>query len=72
MEDLRSRLARTRWPDEIVDSGWDYGSNLGYMKELAEYWRTEFDWRAQERVINGFRHFRTDIDGRGPIPCPLF
>ena len=81
LEDLRARLARTRWPSEIPDSGWDYGSNLAYVKELSEYWRTEFDWRAQEAALNRFAHFRTTIDdmgihfiherGKGPNPMPL-
>ncbi len=81
LEDLQQRLARTRWPDEIPGSGWDYGSNLAYMKELADYWRTKFDWRAQEGAINRFQHFRTEVDGlrihfihergRGPEPLPL-
>jgi hypothetical protein len=55
MEDLRRRLAGTRWPDEIPASGWDYGSDLAYLKELVEYWRTSFDWRAQEKLINSFQ-----------------
>ena len=63
LEDLRERLHRTRWPDEILDSGWDYGSNLAYVKELAEYWRTGFDWRAQEKALNGLAHFLADVDG---------
>ena len=46
LEDLRQRLADTRWPDEIPGSDWDYGSNLAYIKELCEYWRTDFDWRV--------------------------
>lgn len=81
LADLRERLARTRWPDEILDSGWDYGSNLAYVKELSAYWQNEFDWRKQEEAINSFAHFRTDIDGlgihfihergRGPNPLPL-
>ena len=81
LEDLRERLARTRWPDEIADSGWDYGSNLAYIKELVEYWRTGFDWRAQEEAINAYSHFRTNVDGlgihfihergKGPNPLPL-
>ena len=81
LEDLRQRLARTRWPGEIEDSGWDYGSNLAYMKELVEYWRTGFDWRAQERALNTFSHYRADIDGlgvhfihergKGPNPLPI-
>ncbi len=79
--DLHDRLRRTRWPSEIPDSGWDYGSNLAYVKALCEYWRTAFDWRAQEAALNHFSHFRTTIDdmgihfiherGKGPNPMPL-
>ncbi len=65
LQDLKDRLARTRWPDEILDSGWDYGSNLAYIKELVDYWRTQFEWRAQEEAINSFANFRANIDGLG-------
>ena len=65
LEDLRQRLSRTRWPDEILGSGWDYGSNLDYVKELVDYWRTQFNWRAQEKAMNEFAHFRADLDGLG-------
>ena len=81
LEDLRQRLARTRWSGEIPGSQWDYGANLDYVKELVDYWASEFDWRAQEQTINTFDHFRAkveDIDvhfihqrGRGPDPIPL-
>jgi len=81
LADLRERIARTRWPDEIEGSGWDYGTNLDYLKELLAYWRDEFDWRAQERHLNTFRHFRAPVDGlrlhflhergKGPDPMPL-
>ncbi|HEY3228706.1 MAG TPA: epoxide hydrolase, partial [Roseiflexaceae bacterium] len=81
IEDLRERLARTRWPDEIPGSGWDYGANLAYMQELVDYWRTRFDWHAQEQAINEFPHFRATVDGlgihfihergKGPNPLPL-
>lgn len=63
LEDLYSRLQGTRYPDEIVDANWDYGTNLAYQKELIEYWINEFDWRAQEQLINEFDHFKTNIDG---------
>ena len=43
--------------------GWDYGSNLDYIKELCEYWRTDFDWRAQEKKLNAFHHFKSEVDG---------
>jgi hypothetical protein len=65
LDDLRERLAKTRWPDEIGDSGWDYGANSSYLRELSDYWRGEFDWRAQDTSINAFAHFRTEIDGLG-------
>lgn len=65
LDDLSARLARTRWPDEVAGAGWDYGSNLAYMRDLTEYWRTKFDWRAQEKAINKFSHFRSEIDGLG-------
>jgi pimeloyl-ACP methyl ester carboxylesterase len=81
LDDLRARLERTRWPDELPGTGWDYGSNLDYIKELVEYWRTKFDWRAQEKLINSFSHFKTEVDGlgihfihekgKGPNPMPL-
>jgi pimeloyl-ACP methyl ester carboxylesterase len=81
LDDLRQRLADTRWPDEIPNSGWDYGSNIGYLKELVEYWRTQFDWRAQEAKLNAFSHFKSEVDGldihfihekgKGPNPMPL-
>jgi hypothetical protein len=47
-EDLRRRLSETRWPNQI-GSSWEYGTDLTYLKELCEYWRTKFDWRAQEK-----------------------
>ncbi len=65
LKDLRERLARTRFPNEIEDAGWSYGTDLSYLKELCAYWRSEFDWRAQERALNRFDHFRTEIDGLG-------
>ena len=81
LDDLKSRLERTRWPDELPDTGWDYGSNLDYVKELVEYWRTKFDWHAQEKLINSFSHFKSKVDGlnihfihekgKGPNPMPL-
>ena len=57
--DLKERLARTRFPSEIEGSGWDYGTNLAYLKELVTYWRTKFDWREQERRLNQLPQFKT-------------
>jgi microsomal epoxide hydrolase len=63
LDDLRERLSRTRWPDELPGAGWRYGVPLGYLKELAEYWRTSYDWRAQEARLNQIPQFTTTIDG---------
>jgi len=63
LTDLNERLARTRFPSEIEGSGWDYGTNLAYLKELVAYWRTKFDWRAQEQKLNQLAQFKTTIDG---------
>lgn len=62
--DLRERLARTRWPDTVPGSGWDYGIDLAWTKEMAAYWRDGFDWRKQEAMLNAFPQFRTTIDGQ--------
>lgn len=63
LSDLKERLTRTRFPDEIEGSGWEYGADLGYMKELVTYWRDRFDWRKQERLLNSFDQYKTIIDG---------
>ena len=54
IEDLKRRLDRIRWPDELPDSNWSYGADLATVKEYAEYWRDEFDWRAVEARFNAF------------------
>src|SRR5215467_6496401 len=81
LDDLKARLGRTRWPDEVEGAGWDYGTSLVYLRDVAEYWRTRFDWRAEERAMNAQPHFRAGVDGygihfihargRGPAPMPL-
>ncbi len=81
LSDLQQRLQRTRWPDEIPGAGWDYGTNLDYLKHLVAYWRDGYDWRAQERLLNSFPQFQATIDGfglhfihvkgKGPRPIPL-
>jgi microsomal epoxide hydrolase len=63
LDDLHRRLEATRWPDELPGVGWSRGVPLGYLKELAEYWRTSFDWRAAEARLNAHPQFVTEIDG---------
>src|ERR1700744_4510770 len=79
--DLRDRLARTRFPDQAPGEAWAYGTDLGYLRELTEYWRNDFDWRAEEAALNAFPQFRVALDdidlhylhvpGVGPDPMPL-
>ncbi len=64
IEYLHSRLANARWPGELPGVGWDRGIPLGCLKELAEYWRTQYDWRAQEALLNQYPQFTTEIDGQ--------
>ncbi len=61
--DLRERIERTRWPDEIEGSGWTFGASLSYMRELADYWVKEFDWRKTESIINQYPNFMAEIEG---------
>ncbi|MBI1846619.1 MAG: epoxide hydrolase [Candidatus Rokubacteria bacterium] len=81
LADLRARLDRARWPDEIPGEPWRYGTDLAYMKSLVAHWRERYDWRAQEAALNRWRHFTVPIDGIdlhfvhepgvGPSPMPL-
>jgi pimeloyl-ACP methyl ester carboxylesterase len=64
LDDLRARLARTRWPDELPGVGWSRGVPPGYLKELAAYWADGYDWRAQEARLNQLPQFTTTIDGQ--------
>ena len=61
---LHDRLANARWAGELPDVGWVRGVPLGYLMELAEYWRTGYDWRAQEARLNQYPQFITEIDGQ--------
>jgi epoxide hydrolase len=77
--DLRDRLHRTRFIDDFEGSEWTYGVSRSYLQELCEYWRTTFDWCAQEAILNSFEQFRIHVDGqrihfihaRSPNPAAL-
>ncbi|HKV53590.1 MAG TPA: epoxide hydrolase [Candidatus Binataceae bacterium] len=81
LDDLRERLARTRFAPEFANDNWEYGTNLGYLKSLIEYWRDQYDWRRFEREINSYANYKTEIEGipihfihergKGPHPIPL-
>lgn len=81
LSDLSERLARTRWPDEPPLEPWSTGTSLAYLRTLCEYWRTGFDWRAEEARLNALPQFSVPlagidlhfihVQGHGPEPLPL-
>ena len=81
VDDLRERLARTRFPDQAPGEAWSYGTDLGWLRELVAHWRERFDWRAQEARLNAFPQFKVPLagielhfiraQGQGPAPMPL-
>ncbi len=81
VDDLRHRLSRTRWPDEIADAGWSQGFPRETLRELCAYWQDGFDWQARLAHASAFPHFRFQADelaihfmharGKGPAPLPL-
>jgi pimeloyl-ACP methyl ester carboxylesterase len=86
LDELHAAIARTRWPDQVEDAGWDYGTPLGYLQELVAYWADGFRWREREQLLNSLPQFRTTVDapgfeqfgvhfvhqpGVGPAPLPL-
>jgi len=65
IDDLTTRLKQTRWPDAPDNAEWNYGTNPAYLRELVNYWITQYDWRKQEAALNKFPQFKTTIDGVG-------
>ncbi|MEO3783399.1 epoxide hydrolase family protein [Actinocorallia sp. B10E7] len=64
LDDLHDRLERALWPDELPGVGWSYGIPVSYVRRLAEYWRTGYDWRKHEAALNEYPQFTTEIDGQ--------
>ena len=81
IDDLRERLARTRFPDQASGEPWSVGTDVGYLKQLVAYWQSSFDWRAQEARLNAFAQYKLPlhgidlhflhVQGQGPKPMPL-
>lgn len=64
LDDLHTRLAATRWPGELPGTGWSRGVPTTYLRDLADHWRTVYDWRAQEAELNAYPQFLTTPDGQ--------
>ncbi len=81
IEDTMRRVRNVRWPPEIPGQGWDYGTNVGYMKELVDHWLTKYNWQEQLDYLNQYPHYKAKIDdigihylvaeGKGKNPKPL-
>jgi len=81
VRDLRERLARTRWPDTIPGSGWEYGFDLECLQSICRYWREKFDWKAEVTKLRDLQHlqYRTGEQsihfvyerGKGPAAIPI-
>jgi len=81
LEDLQRRLVATRWPDSVEGAGWDYGTDLDFMRDLCAYWAEGYDWRKHEAALNTLPQFETELRGQrihfvhvrgeGPSPLPL-
>lgn len=81
LTDLQTRLANTRWPDQVDNEKWQLGTDETYLRQFCSYWQNEFNWKKQEAFLNTFAHFKTAVDGigihfihhkgEGPQPIPL-
>ncbi|SIN35218.1 epoxide hydrolase family protein [Micromonospora cremea] len=85
LDDLRARLARTRFTDRSGDQPWQGGADPDYLRDLVSYWRDGFDWRAREAELNAYPHHLAVVGGRklhflhvravrptgAPAPLPL-
>ena len=81
LADLHLRLEATRWPDELEQAGWEYGSDLASLRSIADHWRHRYDWRREEAVLNRWPHYLVSLEGlrihflhvrgKGPAPLPL-
>ena len=81
LDDLHTRLRAARYAEDFANDDWGYGVEGGYLKEIVDYWLNDYDWRATERAMNSFNHFKTEVqgvpvhfmreEGTGPNPIPI-
>jgi len=69
LEDLRSRLRATIWPEDAGNEDGRYGVPRALLQELAQYWAEEYDWRAAERAMNAYEHYLVDVSGTRVHSC---
>src|SRR5579871_3941141 len=63
LDDLKERLSRARWTDDVKETSWESGTDFNYLKEFSDYWLNKYSWRVQERELNRFPHFKAKVDG---------
>ena len=63
LQNIYTKVKKYPWHEMPDEGGWDYGTNLEYMKEFSDYWINKFDWRKTEAKINKFNNFKSNIDG---------
>ena len=63
LKEINTKVKNYSWHEMPKDGGWEYGTNLDYMKEISNYWVSKFDWKKHEKEINKFSNFTTDVDG---------
>ncbi|MEP4485074.1 MAG: epoxide hydrolase family protein [Halioglobus sp.] len=63
LDQLRQRIAQTRWPEKETVDNWDQGAPLSFVRPLAQYWQEQYDWRRCEALLNSWPQFKTTIDG---------
>ena len=81
IKDIYNKVKKYPWHEMPNDGGWEYGTNIDYMKEISKYWVNKFDWRKHEAEINKYSNFTTEVDdldihfihekGSGSKPMPL-
>ena len=62
LEEVRLKVKNYPWHEMPDDGGWEYGTNLEYMKEISKYWVKDFNWRKHESELNNFSNYTTSVD----------
>ncbi|MGW6522867.1 epoxide hydrolase family protein [Streptomyces sp. NPDC054962] len=74
IDDLRRRLQATRLPGDLANDDWRYGTSRAYLQGFLTAWRDDYDWRAHERAMNAYAHYRVAASGQNlhflHVPCP--